>query len=212
MIRLGTHCRSISRRSPRGRRVVEAAQSRRRRLAQRADVAAVVLVGDLARAVVELQLLQRSERLVALFDERKLTLIGLAGCVEAIVDGRRVAEERQRDEQYRAGCEHDAEDECDGGHARAGARRVTSRRCSRASGHNATAEPSRNTIPAIQSRLTSGFTSTFTYTTFVAGLTSSAITYRSSARSQSVRMPTSRDGSGGVRYWLSPDEIVPFQR
>ena len=25
-------------------------------------------------------------------------------------------------------------------------------------------------------------------------------------------MPTSRDGSGGLRYWLSPDEIVPFQR
>ncbi len=39
-----------------------------------------------------------------------------------------------------------------------------------------------------------------------------AITYRSSPRSQFVLMPTSFDGSGGLRYWLAPDEIVPFQR
>ena len=38
--------------------------------------------------------------------------------------------------------------------------RATSRRCSRASGHIATSDPKMKTYPAIQSRLTSGFTST----------------------------------------------------
>ena len=85
----------------------------------------------------------------------------LARRVEPVVGRDGLAQERQRDEQHGA-CRHDdAEHERDDRHARAGASRVTSRRCSRASGHSATSEPSRNTKPATQIRLTSGLTSTF---------------------------------------------------
>src|SRR3954451_6554075 len=176
MIQLDCHCRSFSRQIDQARGIVEPAQGGRCGAAKRADVAAVVLVGDLPGAMIELQLLQGGERLVSLLDEGEAPLVRLRRRVETVVCGRRVTQERQRDEQHGAGCEHGAEDECDRGHARAGARRVTSRRCSRASGHKATADPSRKTMPATQSRFTRGLTSTFTYATCVTGFTSSAIT------------------------------------
>ena len=126
--------------------------------------------------MVEFQLLQRGEHAVPFFHEPEpFLLLGPDG-VEAIVGRDRLSQEGCGHEQHRPGGHGDAETDRDPGQARAGARRATSRRCSRASGHNAIADPSRKTKPAIQIRLTSGFTSTFTNTTLVVGLALSAIT------------------------------------
>ena len=122
--------------------------------------------------MVELELLQRCQRAVALLDEREATLLGVVRRIEPIVGRDRLAQERQRDEHHHRGGEQDPDDD----HDDAGASRATSRRCSRASGHSATIDPNRNTIPAIQIRLTSGFTSTCTKIRPVFGCDSSTIT------------------------------------
>ena len=63
------------------------ARRRRPRAAQRADERAVVVVVDLAGAVVELELLQRGERVVALLDQQQPLLLGLGRRVETVVVG-----------------------------------------------------------------------------------------------------------------------------
>jgi hypothetical protein len=83
---------------------VERAQRLRRALPQRPDELAVVGVGDLAGAVVELELLQRGERAIALFRQLEPSLLELVRRREPVLARLRLAQERQRDE-------HDA---CDG--------------------------------------------------------------------------------------------------
>ncbi len=104
---------------------------------ERPDERAVVDVVDLAGAVVELDLLQRRERAVASLEQRQ-QLLGLAARVDQLGLGR-LAQERQRDDHDRGDRDQRAEDQRR--HARASESRVTSRRCSRASGHIATSDP-----------------------------------------------------------------------
>ena len=67
---------------------------------ERSDKLAVVGVGDLPGAVVELQLFQRRERPVALFsDTHALTLLRRE-LGEPVVLGRRLPEEGARDERH----------------------------------------------------------------------------------------------------------------
>ena len=61
--------------------------------------------------MVELQLLQRAESLVALLQQREPPPVELPRLGEPVVDGRRVAEERPRDEQDGGHGEHGAEHE-----------------------------------------------------------------------------------------------------
>ena len=105
--------------------------------------------------MVELELLQRRERVVPLLDQEQDPLgsrfvdqLGLT----------RVANERQRHDHDRGDRDERAQDQLD--HARASERRATRRRCSRASGHIAISDPPRNTNPATQMKLTSGLTKT----------------------------------------------------
>ena len=110
----------------------------RGRAAQRADERAVVLVVDLAGAVVELELLQRGERAVALLDQREPPLLGGRRRVEAVVAPRRAragtAARRAPPPRPRA-----ATPRTSARVTRARARGAsTSRRCSRASGQSAT--------------------------------------------------------------------------
>src|SRR2546421_12686087 len=86
--------------------------------AQRADERAVVLVGDLTGAVIELELLQGGERAVSFLGERESTSLELVRRVEAIVDGRWFADERQRDED-RSDDRDDCPDDETGRHASA---------------------------------------------------------------------------------------------
>jgi len=75
---------------------------RRERLAglpaKRADERTVVLVGDLACAMVELELLQRGEGAIALLEEPQARLLLRAGCPEIVLPGRRGTQERHCDE------------------------------------------------------------------------------------------------------------------
>src|SRR5438876_11347341 len=66
--------------------------------AERTDEPAIVLVGDLAGAMVELELLQRCECAVAFLGECKAALLELVRSIESIVDRGRVAQKRQRDD------------------------------------------------------------------------------------------------------------------
>src|SRR5581483_1775644 len=95
---------------------LERPQRLRRPPAKRPDELAVVLVRDLPRAVVELELLQRGQRAVALLLELE------APALERVPCGRRLAQEGPRDEDDARDREHRADDER-GGHAveRAGA-------------------------------------------------------------------------------------------
>src|SRR4029077_9762565 len=61
--------------------------------AQRPDLGAVVVVGDLSRAVVELELLQRSQGAVTLLGKRDPLLLVLGRLAQAVVGSSRVAEE-----------------------------------------------------------------------------------------------------------------------
>ena len=82
---------------------------------QRTDERAVVLVGHLARAVVELELLQRGERAVALLDELEPPSLQHVGLVDSIVLGRRARppQERPRNEEHARDGEQGAEEERD---------------------------------------------------------------------------------------------------
>ena len=132
--------------------------------AKRADLRAVVLVGDRSRAMVELELPQRGERTVALLEQLEPPSL-------VLVETRRARRTRAR---ARAGTGSATTTT----HATASAApstkrqgqrvagrptseaRATSRRCSRLSGHSVMSEPSRKTSPASQMRLTSGLTKT----------------------------------------------------
>ncbi len=130
---------------------------------ERADLRTVVLVGDRAGPVVELELLERSERAVAGLEQLEPTLLGVVEVVERVGLGLRLAEERHRDRDDACDCERRSEHESKrqrvAGRPTAEAR-STSRRCSRRSGHSVMTEPMRNTRPASQMRFTSGLTKT----------------------------------------------------
>ena len=142
----------------------QAAQGFDRSSAHRPDQFAVVLVRDLARAVIELELLERREGPVAFLDEREPPG-GKAICAR----GRwrlRPAEQRVGDVEERphgyGGREDDRnEHQAVTGRASISNDRRASCRCSRASGHMATTDPSRNKIPASQIRSINGLTATF---------------------------------------------------
>jgi hypothetical protein len=92
--------------------------------------------------MVELQLLERRERAVACLHQLEQAVA--LGCHRAdlVVVGDRLAQEGQCDDDRRD--ERDQRPEDQRGHARASESRVTSLRCSRASGHIATSEPKTN--------------------------------------------------------------------
>ena len=146
---------------PRNR--ARAPEARRDVAAEHADLRAVVLVGDRARAVVELELLEGRERAVARLEQLEPTDLVLVEFVERVRLRLGLAEERERDHDDAGHGERRSEHECEG--QRVAGRptveaRATSRRCSRRSGHSVITEPSRNTSPASQMRLTSGLTKT----------------------------------------------------
>lgn len=120
------------------------------------DQGPVVLVSDLAGPVVELKLLQLRKDAIALLGGR-----GLYVGRKHRLGGRLLAEERKGDEDDDGGRQRGCEHELDA-HVRATARvpsyRSASRRCSRASGQSAMTDPSRNSTPASQMRLTRGLT------------------------------------------------------
>jgi len=93
---------------------VERAQRLGGTTSKRTDKPPVVVVGDLARPMVELELLQRSQRAVTLLGERKPSLLELVRLQKAIVAGARLAQERQGDEHHARNCEHGTDDESDG--------------------------------------------------------------------------------------------------
>src|SRR5438034_7834267 len=84
---------------------VEGAQRLRGTTSQRADEPPVVVVGDLAGPVVELQLLERGERAVPLLGKREPPLLELVWLQKTIVSGTRLPQERQRSEERRVGKE-----------------------------------------------------------------------------------------------------------
>ena len=160
----------------------------------RPDELPVVGVLELAGPVVELELLEGGERTVALLDQLQpppSASVGASSLSSSVCGSRRNGSATSSTAATAITAPRTT---ASGAHARAGASRVTRRRCSRASGHSVTSEPNTNRRPASQIRLTSGFTSTLKKTAFECG-SKSAITYRSSPRSQSVLIPTARSVS-----------------
>ena len=80
---------------------------------QRADLRAVVLVGDLAGAVVELELLQRREGAIAFFLEHDSLLLPRPRLLEAVAVGSRLAQKRPGHEQHAGDSEQGAQHEPD---------------------------------------------------------------------------------------------------
>ena len=93
---------------------VERAQRLRRPLPQRPDEVAVVGVRDLAGAMVELELLQRGERTVALLCQLEPALLELVRRREPVFTRLRLTQERQRDEHGARSGEDGADDEREG--------------------------------------------------------------------------------------------------
>ena len=89
---------------------VKRAQCLRRSLPQWADELAVVGVRDLSGAVVEFELLQRSERPVALLCELEPALLELVRRREPVLARVRLTQERQGNEHDANGREHGADD------------------------------------------------------------------------------------------------------
>ena len=111
--------------------------------------------------MVELELFQGGERPVALLCELEPPSLELAGLVQQVARGSRLADERPCDEDDRRDGQHRGERQRDVHTLTASAAyRSASRRCSTASGHMATSEPKTNTKPAAQRTFTRGFTST----------------------------------------------------
>lgn len=90
---------------------VERLQRLGRAVSQRPDERAVIRVGHLAGAMVELQLLQRPERAVPLLGKSQSPLFQLVGRNEPIVLGRGLAHERESDEENAHHCEERTDDE-----------------------------------------------------------------------------------------------------
>ena len=131
--------------------------------AKRPELRAVVLVRDGARPMLELELLERSERAISLLEELEPVPFRVVQIIERVRLGLGLANERERDgddtrDRERRG-EHERQGQRVAGMPTSDAR-ATSRRCSRRSGHSVMSEPRRKTSPASQMRLTSGFTKT----------------------------------------------------
>src|SRR5204862_7934749 len=94
-----------------GRPRLEGLERRHCFAAERPDERAVVVVRDLPRPVVELELLERSERAVPLLQETLATLDGRLGTRP----GCACRKERARDEEDAGGNEHSREDEAKNG-------------------------------------------------------------------------------------------------
>jgi len=142
---------------------LERLQSRRDVAPENADLRAVVLVRHGPGAMVELELLERRERAIALLEQLEMTELALAKVVERVGLGLGLAQERERNHDdagdgERRG-EHESQRQRVAGRPTVEAR-PTRRRCSRRSGHRVITEPRRNTSPASQMRLTSGLTKT----------------------------------------------------
>ncbi len=113
--------------------------------------------------MLELELFQRSERPIPLFQERQSTPLVLVELLEDIRFGLRLTEEGERDHDDAGDGERRSQQEPQGQGVMgrpAWDARATRRRCSRRSGHSVMTEPRRKTSPASQMRLTSGFTKT----------------------------------------------------
>ena len=138
-------------------------ERRRHVPAKRADLCAVVLVGDGAGAVVELELLQRRERAVALLEQREPPPLVVVELVERVRLGLGLPQEGKRDRDDARHGERGTEQQRQGQRVAGmptSEARATSRRCSRRSGHSVMREPTRKTSPASQMRFTSGLTKT----------------------------------------------------
>ena len=151
--------------------------------AQRPDEVAVVLVGDLARAVVELELLQRGERPVALLREREPRRRSGVELVELVRPARARAgtaarRARRRRREDRGEHERECSPAADGAAGLVVARREPPL-LARVGPERDDASRARKTSPASQIRLTSGFTKMRRYTV-PSSFTCSAITNRSS--------------------------------
>jgi hypothetical protein len=79
---------------------VEGAHGLRGAPAQWSDDGAVVLVGDLPRAVIEFELLERGECTIAVLGEGKAAPLELVRSREAVVAGLGLSQEGQPDEQH----------------------------------------------------------------------------------------------------------------
>ncbi len=113
--------------------------------------------------MLELELLQRSQRAIALFQQLQPTPLVVIELVEDVGLGLRLAKERKRDHDDTRDGQRRSEQEAQrqGATGRPACEaRVTRRRCSRRSGQSVMTEPRRKTRPASQMRLTSGFTKT----------------------------------------------------
>ena len=77
---------------------LERAQCLGRTTPERSDLRAVVVVRDLARAMVELELLQRRECAIALLGDGEPPLLEIVRRLQPIVSYGRLTEERQRDD------------------------------------------------------------------------------------------------------------------
>src|ERR1043165_6385759 len=102
--------------------------------------------------MVELELLERDERPVALLDQLEPPCLELASLVERVARRRRVAQERPRDRDDGDEREQRAQRQAPR-HTTAVAYRSARRRCSTASGHIATSEPKTKTKPQPNTRL-----------------------------------------------------------
>ena len=131
--------------------------------AQWPELGPVVLVRHRSRPVLELELLERRERTIPLFEQPETAPLVVVELVEVVGFWLGLTDEWERDR------DHAGDGECCSEHERQGQgvagmptsdARATSRRCSRRSGHSVMSEPMRKTSPASQMRLTSGFTKT----------------------------------------------------
>src|SRR5215471_3904740 len=139
--------------------------------------------------MVELELLERGESTVALLEQLEAASFLVVELTEVVGLRLGLADEGQRDEDDAADGQSGREHECDERQVLVAGmptwyERVTSLRCSRASGQSVITEPSTNTMPATQIRLTRGFTKTRKYTVPLGSIWS-AMTKRSSIRNQS---------------------------
>src|SRR6185503_15743245 len=106
----------------RRRRRLQRAQRLGHTRAQRPDELQVVLVRDLARPMVELELLERRERAVTLLRELERAPLEGARLVETVLRRIRLADEGQRDEDDARDGEDGADRERERAHARASGR------------------------------------------------------------------------------------------
>ena len=81
---------------------------------KRAHQPPIVVIGDLAGAMVELELLERGKRSVALLCQGKPALLELVRPVEMVVSRARLPQERQRHQHHARHRQNGADDEGDG--------------------------------------------------------------------------------------------------